>query len=494
MPDRHLHGRADATDLAVQVGPDAVADTLSGYVLAGGKSSRFGSDKARALLRGRPLLGHAIAGLQAVAKRVTVVTDRAGKYAGLVETQVAELVDTQLGLGPMGGLAAVLADLRDGELALIAPCDVVGVAAPWLDELIDAVRAGADVAAFRHSAHTGKGHGWEPLHSVWRKSVLDDVTAALQTRQTSVSALLDQLGPRATAVPAPPQWYERVQRIDTVQALSGAHAVARQAVKRLGTHGPSGPIDVIAVEQPLEIRIAHGAQDKRSEHTLAVTLRTPGDDAALIAGLLIAEGIVLHRDDLVRVAPCVGERSGQIWRAELAPHITVAAASLDRQLAATAACGLCGKGSLAALMPRQARALNPIRPIPWSLLAGLPDRLRAVQLVFSQTGGVHGAAVFDQAGTLLVIAEDIGRHNAVDKALGQLWLDQRLDQAAVLVLSGRAGFELLQKAAIAGVPMVLAIGAPTTLAVELANERDLSLIGFVRNGSGTAYAGAHRVL
>ena len=466
---------------------------IIGYVLAGGQSSRFGSDKARALYAGQPLLLHAVASLQQVAADIRIVADRPGKYADLLGDHHRAVVDAHPGLGPLSGLLAALHDLPDGAVAVLSPCDMVGMPPAWLAELVEAMQPEVVAAAYRQPDVTQKCGGWEPLHSAWRKSALPMVQAAMQTSRRSPADLLDSLGALAVSVATPSDWHRRIARIDTQAALLAAHSVRAVAVTRRNPQAAAPATDSVAIEQPLEIRLRFGPLADRNETTLAVTLRTPGNDAALIAGLLMAEGIVRARTDLLGIAPAPQHQAGQVWVAELAEHVALPEAALGRKLAATAACGLCGKGALDALTPSFVRPRRQVPTLPWSMLCALPDELRQWQPAFAATGGVHGAAVFDAHGQLLIAAEDIGRHNAVDKALGQLWLSDTLPSAAILVLSGRAGFELVQKAAIAGVPVVVAIGATSTLAVETAKQFDMTLVGFVRGGAGTVYAGGHRI-
>ncbi len=471
-----------------------------GFVLAGGRSSRFGTDKARAVLRGRPLLLHAIDSLAGVADRVAVVVGDPERYRDLLPADVQVVVDATPHQGPLEGLRAALDALQPGEVALLAPCDVVGVDPAWLAELARAATGGTLAAAFRHADTTGKGAGWEPLHGAYRQELRAHWRDHLPTDLRSPSQLLTCLGQQARALGLPTAWHDRVHRIDApadldrLRGLPDERTASVEITARRGSDG-SARTDTVAVELPLEIRIHHGPIGGRQRTTFAVTLRTPGHDADLIAGLLLAEGMVRVPDQLRAIAPCVPhDTDGAVWAAELDPSVQVPARMLDRRLVATAACGLCGKGSLAALFPDRPPVLAvQAGLLAWSLLQRLPDAMRAAQAGFDQTGGVHAAAVFDREGQLLCLREDVGRHNAVDKALGQLWRAGRLQGAAVLVLSGRAGFELVQKAAMAGVPVVAAIGAPTSLAIDLAHDAGITLVGFLRGQTGNVYTHPRRI-
>ena len=238
-------------------------------------------------------------------------------------------------------------------------------------------------------------------------------------------------------------------------------------------------------------------------------MRTPGHDAELAVGFLVTEGIARNPVDVeqcVSVAnemerdagnkfPILGDRKeSNIVRVHLAPHVSVDPSQFSRNFYTTSSCGVCGKSSLMALQTAcPPRTPNRFR-IAAEVVYGLPARLRQAQLVFDRTGGLHGAALFDPEGGLIVLREDVGRHNAVDKLVGAQFLCNRLPlRNTVLMLSGRASFELLQKALMSGVSMVAAVGAPSSLAVQVAREFDIALIGFLRNHRFNAYHGVERL-
>jgi FdhD protein len=252
--------------------------------------------------------------------------------------------------------------------------------------------------------------------------------------------------------------------------------------------------DLLAAEEPLGIRVGGEA--------LTLTMRTPGDDIDLAAGFLVSEGIARSAADIATIRICAGDNcghgdhdgSGNIADVELRPGVTVAPA-LRRNFMTTSACGVCGKASIGelAVMPSFDLTADQVRISP-ELLAGLPDRLRDAQRVFSRTGGLHAAGVFDAAGTLVCAREDVGRHNAVDKVVGWALREGRLPLAGcVLLVSGRASFELVQKAVLAGIPVLAAVSAPSSLAADLAQEAGLTLVGFLRGASMNVYTGAERI-
>lgn len=241
--------------------------------------------------------------------------------------------------------------------------------------------------------------------------------------------------------------------------------------------------DELAIEEPLEIRV-----DGRP---LSVTMRTPGDDEELAAGFLAGEGLIAGREDVTAIGPS-DDLAANVVDVRTRSGLRQDAFS-ERRFYMTSSCGVCGKGALELVRraaPR-AEAGDPVRP---RLVIELPERARAAQESFSRTGALHAAGIFNAGGGLLALREDVGRHNAMDKALGSLLLAGRYPlPGALACLSGRAAFELVQKASVAGLAGVVAVGAPTTLAVELAEERGMLLCGFVREGSFNVYAGGDRL-
>jgi FdhD protein len=254
--------------------------------------------------------------------------------------------------------------------------------------------------------------------------------------------------------------------------------------------------DLLAAEEPLGIRVDGTA--------LTMTMRTPGDDLELAAGFLVGEAIVRGRDDIAAMKVCDGtscghlnhtaDEIGNIVDVALAPGVAVAAGA-RRNFMTTSACGVCGKTSISdiVVLPRAPLSADATAFEP-ATLASLPGRLREAQRVFSATGGLHAAGLFTAAGELLAVREDVGRHNAVDKIVGWALLQDKLPLAGcTLLVSGRASFELVQKAVLAGIPLLAAVSAPSSLAAELAEGAGLTLVGFLRGQSMNVYTGAHRV-
>jgi FdhD protein len=247
--------------------------------------------------------------------------------------------------------------------------------------------------------------------------------------------------------------------------------------------------DRVSVEEPLEIRV--GAE------TLAVTMRTPGEDFDLAAGWLLAEGIVRRPEEIVRMEHCREVRSPEEEGNVVIVRTTEpASASLDRArrlLLTSSSCGLCGKGSIESLRGHFPPVTSDAVVDP-AVLRRLPETLRSAQANFAETGGLHAAGVFSLEGDLLAAREDIGRHNAVDKAIGALFREGRVPlERTVLTVSGRVSFEIVQKALAAAIPIVAAVSAPSSLAIDLAGESGMALVGFLRNGGFNVYSGAERL-
>lgn len=269
----------------------------------------------------------------------------------------------------------------------------------------------------------------------------------------------------------------------------------RRKVIRIRDGAVSTRPDTLVAEEPLEIRL--------NGKPLAITMRTPGDDFALAAGFLVSEGVLADQGDLQNIVYCAGATADgsntyNVVDVRTAAGVVIPDITLERNVYTTSSCGLCGKASLDAVRTTARWPIDdgegtPVRLDP-DLLAVLPDRLRAAQRVFDRTGGLHAAALFTEDGELLDVREDVGRHNAVDKLVGRALQHGNLPLSrTILLVSGRASFELAQKAVMAGIPVLAAVSAPSSLAVDLAAETGLTLVGFLRGSSMNVYAGEHRL-
>ncbi len=278
---------------------------------------------------------------------------------------------------------------------------------------------------------------------------------------------------------------------------SHSEASVTVTVVTVGGTGARPQEDQVAVEEPMEVRVVvlgpHGVERR---HAVAVTMRTPGDDEELAAGFLLSEGVIAGPADLERVAPC-GDGNGagrNVVNAHLAPGVEFDAARFTRNVYTTSSCGICGKASLELIRAVCPSPLAGGFRVAAGVLHTLPERCREAQGAFDRTGGLHAAALFDASGELLLAREDVGRHNAFDKMVGTLLLAGELPASErVVLVSGRASFELVQKGLIAGIPVLAAVGAPTSLAVETAREFGMTLVGFLRDGRFNVYSGVERI-
>lgn len=253
-------------------------------------------------------------------------------------------------------------------------------------------------------------------------------------------------------------------------------------------------VDDLATEEPLEIRLVLGGRTQ----TAAVTMRTPGNDFELAAGFLHSEGIVASREEIAGISYCIDPAVDAEQRYNIV-NVGIPGAQarplerLERHFTMSSACGVCGKASIEALQTRAER-IDDSLAVDAAFIRGLPEKMREAQRVFASTGGLHAAALFDKNGNLLALREDVGRHNALDKIVGWALMNGKLPlHGCVLLVSGRASYELLQKSIVAGIPMVCAVSAPSSLAVQLAQDFGITLLGFVRGSRFNVYTHRERV-
>jgi FdhD protein len=290
--------------------------------------------------------------------------------------------------------------------------------------------------------------------------------------------------------------------------VASSQAFSRAAVRRIN----GGPVDeqfddLLAVEEPLEIRLGFRCEGKPTHRAISITMRTPGDDADLAAGFLFTEGILRSPDEILQIRHCglkIGTSKGAIDRAsalnsntirvDLRDDVEVDLKRLERHFYTSSSCGVCGKSSIEAVGTGVKKSPETRFIVSRDVIHRLPAQLRSVQSVFDETGGLHASGLFSVDGRLDVICEDVGRHNALDKVIGRKFLAGEMSLSdRILMVSGRASFELVQKALMAGIPILAAVGAPSSLAVELAREFGMTLIGFVRDGRFNVYCGGERV-
>lgn len=269
-------------------------------------------------------------------------------------------------------------------------------------------------------------------------------------------------------------------------------ALATVQVCRISPTGSAVQPDLLAVEEPLEVRLGHDGGGRRAHVPVSITMRTPGHDDELAVGFLYTEGIVVAREQVVAVRAC---GAGNVLRVDLAAGVSVDLARLERHFYTSSSCGVCGKASLEAVQVcARHRLAEGLPVVDGEVIYHLPEVLRGAQTVFDCTGGLHAAALFNTKGELLCLREDVGRHNALDKLIGAQFLAGRTPLSdSVLLVSGRASFELVQKALVAGIPILAAVGAPSSLAVNLARKHGLTVIGFVRPDRFNLYNGTERI-
>ena len=279
--------------------------------------------------------------------------------------------------------------------------------------------------------------------------------------------------------------------------ISPGKGLTRVRISRLDDGRLADRMDVVTVEEPLEIRVEFTRNGERETSAVSVTMRTPGHDFELASGFLYGEGLVRRREDVAEISYCQTDEPQKynIVLVKLRPGAPFDPDALSRNFYMSSSCGVCGKASLEAVevrgceqIPDEGLSLDP------AMLSGLPEKLRAEQGLFDRTGGIHAAGRFDESGELISVREDVGRHNAVDKVVGEAFLAGELPLGrTVLAVSGRTSFEIMQKALAAGIPLVVAVGAPSSLAVDLARSFNMSLLGFTRSDRFNVYAGAGRI-
>lgn len=274
-------------------------------------------------------------------------------------------------------------------------------------------------------------------------------------------------------------------------------AATRREVIRHAGGGARTESDWVTVEEPLEIRVVAEVDGKRLGHAVAVTMRTPGDDRELATGFLVSEGVIRRREEIWKIEHCRNHESPEeenVIDVHLAPGVGFDLAQLSRNVVTSSACGICGRASIESVEQICVDRPRGDFQLSAEMMATLPNRLEAAQGVFAHTGGIHAAALMSSVGELVEACEDVGRHNALDKLVGRVLGRDGLPATDHLVLvSGRASFELVQKCLLAGIPLLAAVGAPSSLAVDLAERYGMTLVGFLRSERFNVYCGEQRI-
>jgi FdhD protein len=474
---------------------------VSGAVLAGGRSRRMGSDKRALPVEGVPLLARAVAAVQAVADDVQIVVGSdddlaalAALVAGLPGPPLHWQRDLRPDQGPLAGIETALAHAPH-DLVLVLAGDHPQAVPAVLRELVELLRSHPAATA----AALGGERGPQPLVAAYRRAALPTVRALLDAGERRATRLLEHLD---TVALERSRWRAldpsgaSVVDLDTpedVRAVADRRAATVTAT-RITPAGRQQVRDRVVAEEPLEIRACGPGQDPV---VVTTTLRTPGQDMELAVGWLFSEGLLAPGDLVgVRVGdPHVLAQPDDQLTVELRRPLDLAVVA-HRHTMATASCGVCGRASIDELAARCSPVPPdvPDRSLPWTVLAALPDRVRDAQAVFASTGGLHAAALADAEGGVVTVREDVGRHNALDAAIGVHVLAGDLPLGHLVgLLSGRAGFELVAKAAVAGLPVLAAVGAPTDLAIRTADRLGITLVGFLRDGRGNVYTHPHRI-
>ena len=469
---------------------NVVLQRLVGAVLAGGESRRMGSTKAALeWADGETMAARAVRALRHLTEEVVVLGHGEGVDAGLTR-----LPDSRPNSGPLAGIESIFLQLRCDE-SIVVTCDMPLVDGPLLARLPTPPPAGVslfddasgDTEPFPMRLHAGV----LPALTTWLDSGRRDVRgfvaslpqnrARLAADERELLVNVNRANDVQIAAGIAKRRGQRAPLVETDTAIS-AQVNRAQVVQRSVLGVREGVAaqrqDVLAVEEPLEIRVA--------SVSIAVVMRTPGHDEELSLGFLISEGIIASADQLRSIRHCTetsGEDAdGNVMLASPVPGLAIDLDAMRRNLFVGSSCGVCGKATIEAAMQRGLHAPMPGPAEPWNAadLVELPERMRASQHGFGATGAVHAAALFDATGKLLVVREDVGRHNAVDKVIGWCATREVDTSNCALAVSGRVSFEIVQKAWACGVPMIVAVSAPTSLALQMAEEAGITVIGFVR--------------
>jgi FdhD protein len=446
-------------------------------LLAGGRSSRLGRDKAFVDWRGQPLYVAQLRKLASLGPERLWLSTRPEQPFPEVLEGVTRVVDAVPDLGPLGGLQSVLA-ASDAPFLFVLAVDLPKMEPAFLARLLD---EGAGTVP-------RSKQGWEPLAALYpRAGLLDLVEAFLAAGKRRLQDLLDEAAARGLVKPlaldersAP--LFANLNTPDDLAALEeGAHDEAVSIARYRIDGGFVRTLDRVAAEEPLAIRV-NGAN-------VAVTMRTPGHDDELAIGFLLTEGVIRSVEEIAEIAHCPDvdpEGVGNTLDVRLRCETDLS--RLTRHVFTSSSCGVCGKATIESVFGNFPPVVRRELPDP-ALLLSLSAKLRAAQETFDRTGGLHASALFDRAGNLLLLREDVGRHNALDKVIGHALRHELPMDELILLVSGRISFELMQKALAARIPVVAGISAPSSLAVKLAKESGQTLVGFLRERGFNVYAG-----
>ena len=448
--------------------------TLDAALIAGGKSTRFGEDKAFVDWKGQPLYVAQLRKLATLNPEHLWLSTNADQPFPKVLDGVTRVVDDPPDAGPVGGLRSIF-EKSTADLVLVLAVDLPLMTAEYLTGLSDAPNPVVPKLEGR----------WEPLVAVYPREAMLALIRSDDERK--LQTLLDRahsegLIEAVEVSSGDAKLFTNINRPEDLAPIEQGKFDDGLTLKRYRVgSGFSENLDRVAAEEPLEIRV--------NGQSVAVTMRTPGHDDELAAGFLFTEGLIECGDEILEIAHCPDvdpEASGNTLDVRL--RSTPDLESLTRHVFTSSSCGVCGKATIDAVFQDRPAIENRISVSP-ELLLDLPGKLRSAQETFDRTGGLHASALFDATGELLLLREDVGRHNALDKVIGRSLLDDRSLENVVLLVSGRISFELMQKAHAAGIPVVAGISAPSSLAVKLARESGQTLVGFLRERGFNVYSG-----
>ncbi|MCB1228745.1 MAG: formate dehydrogenase accessory sulfurtransferase FdhD [Verrucomicrobiae bacterium] len=465
---------------------------IQAALVAGGRSTRMGSDKAFLDWKGRPLFAIQLEKLFAACPDsefpVLLSANEAQPFPDFIDG-VRIVRDTMPDLGPLGALRDCLAAAeKDGaDFLLILGVDLPAFPSDGLKSLFDQCRkSGKGVVPFNEER-------WDPLVGIYPVSALPLVQLRIAEDLLSMQRFCDRAENEGLIVRTEVRsdWLQNINTPEEYDQLQQGMFDHPTLLSRFETkRGFTKVHDRLAAEEPLEIRV--------EGKSIAVMMRTPGHDEELAAGFLVTEGVVRNADDIFEINRCRDitdpEAAGNVLDVKLASHHNADLEKLTRHVFTSSSCGVCGKATIDSIFQDFSPIESDIHISPKRLLS-LPDRLRAAQETFEKTGGLHASALFDARGTLQLLREDVGRHNALDKVIGRALLDGKLPLSdRILLVSGRISFELIQKALAAGIPIIAGISAPSSLAVEFAKQSGQTLVGFLREKGFNVYADQGRVL
>ncbi|MEX2580154.1 MAG: formate dehydrogenase accessory sulfurtransferase FdhD [Verrucomicrobiales bacterium] len=451
--------------------------TLDAVLVAGGRSSRFGEDKAFIDWKGQPLYVAQLRKLAALRPdRLWLSTNADQSFPEVLEG-VTRLVDKTPGLGPVGGLKTVF-ERSAADFVLVLAVDLPLMTVDYLRGLS---RTPKGVVPRRDGFS-------EPLAALYpRAAMLGLLEAAGGAGERRLRRIVDEAAGKGCIEfreisGAKARLFTNLNQPEDLAAVEEGRFDEALTLRRYRVDGGFEEAnDRVAAEEPLEIRV--------NGHSVAVTMRTPGHDDELAAGFLYTEGLIEAAGDILEIAHCPDvdpEARGNALDVRL--RKTPDLGALTRHVFTSSSCGVCGKATVEAVFQRHPPIENGLSISP-GLLLSLPEKLRAAQETFDRTGGLHASAIFDDEGALLLLREDVGRHNALDKVIGRSLLDGRWLGNRILLVSGRISFELMQKALAARLPAVVGISAPSSLAVKLARDSGQTLVGFLRGKGFNLYTG-----